>query len=158
MGLMIFRGPDPYLGLVGNQPSATWPSLGTHKEEGHYAIAVGEGSIRVLGRWWIAAAQRGEVEAHGKFMNLCGGSFGFQPFVVDVGDFLQECLFVVCFFCLFWDISGGYFLQLVLLYVLFLCSVYVCRFNLFVGPLVLACLLMNFMSWWQSGGKLTTFF
>jgi len=36
------------------------PSL---KEEGHYAIAVGEGSIRVLGRWWIAAAQRGEVEA-----------------------------------------------------------------------------------------------
>jgi len=46
--------------------------LGTHKEEGHYAIAVGEGSIRVLGRWWIAAAQRGEVEAHGKFMNLWG--------------------------------------------------------------------------------------
>ena len=34
-----------------------------HKDEGHYAIAVGEGPIRVLGRWWLAAAQRGEVEA-----------------------------------------------------------------------------------------------
>ena len=41
-----------------------------------------------------------------------------------------------------------YFLQLVCVVCFFLCIVivYVCRFNLFVGPLVLACLLMNFMS------------
>eukprot|EP00434_Breviolum_minutum_P024779 symbB.v1.2.021885.t1/scaffold1919.1/size107341/5 len=43
----------------GNEGVVTSPFLGTS----HYAIAVGEGSIRVLGRWWIAAAQRGEVEA-----------------------------------------------------------------------------------------------
>lgn len=105
--------------------------MGTHKEEGHYAIAVGEGSIRVLGRWWLAAAQRGEVEADGKF--IMGGSFGFQPFVVDVDVFSTRQMFVcsMFFFVYFGIFRVGIFLQLV-------CVVYVvCCFcvvlSIFVG-------------------------
>lgn len=33
------------------------------KDEGHYAIAVGGGPVRVLGLWWLEAAQRGAVQA-----------------------------------------------------------------------------------------------
>lgn len=102
--------------------------MGTHKEEGHYAIAVGEGSIRVLGRWWLAAAQRGEVEADGKF--IMGGSFGFQPFVVDVDVFSTRQMFVCSMFFLF--ILGYFgwvfFYNLCVLYMLYVVSVLYCLF------------------------------
>jgi hypothetical protein len=32
------------------------------QDEGHYAIAVGGGPVRVLGLWWLEAAQRGAVQ------------------------------------------------------------------------------------------------
>lgn len=33
------------------------------QDQGNYAIAVGDGPVRVLGLWWLEAAQRGAVEA-----------------------------------------------------------------------------------------------
>ena len=53
------------------------------QDEGHYAIAVGGGPVRVLGLWWLEAAQRGAVQVPcrnigGWFWDvetLLGGSF-----------------------------------------------------------------------------------
>mmetsp|Transcript_8022 Transcript_8022/g.17900 ORF Transcript_8022/g.17900 Transcript_8022/m.17900 type:complete len:563 (+) Transcript_8022:95-1783(+) len=33
------------------------------REEGHYAVKIGDGPVRVLGLWWLEAAQRGGVPA-----------------------------------------------------------------------------------------------
>lgn len=39
------------------------PEQDSLKEEKHYAIAVGSGPVRVLGLWWLEAAQRGAIPA-----------------------------------------------------------------------------------------------
>lgn len=79
------------LGIDGDHPAPTRLLEGLSRvysapgklfqEEGHIAMRLGDGPVRVLGLWWLSHAMRGELKA--RWASAGSGWFDTSPKVLE---------------------------------------------------------------------------